>query len=88
MGLLMARNVGLDLLNQLQDLGLNVGLYRDDLLLISRLSKRQKELLKQKVCRIFADNGLEIAGTEANKKSVALLDVTLDIASESHKLYT
>ena len=41
----------------------------------------------QKVCRIFAANGLEITGTEANKKTVDFLDVTLDIPSESYRPY-
>ena len=72
---------------QLQDLGINVGLHRDDLLASSRLTKRQNELVKQKVSRIFAANGLEITGTETNKKSVDFLDVTLDIPSESFKPY-
>ena len=79
--------VGLFLLSQLQDQGLNVGLYRDDLLASSRLTKRQNEIAKQKVCRIFAANGLEITGTEANKKTVDFLDVTLDIPSESYRPY-
>ena len=79
--------VGMYLLSQLQDLGINVGLYRDDLLASSRLTKRQNELVKQKVSRIFAANGLEITGTETNKKSVDFLDVTLDIPSESFKPY-
>ena len=77
--------VGLFLLSQLQDLGLNVGLYRDDLLATSRLTRRQNELVKQKLTRVFAANGLEIPGAEANKKSVDFLDVTLDIPSESYK---
>ena len=79
--------VGLFLLSQLQDLGLNVGLYRDDLLATSRLTRRQNELVKQKLTRVFAANGLEIPGAEANKKSVDFLDVTLDIPSESYKPY-
>ena len=79
--------VGLFLLSQLQGQGLNVGLYRDDLLASSRLTKRQNEIAKQKVCRIFAANGLEITGTEANKKTVDFLDVTLDIPSESYRPY-
>ena len=79
--------VGLYILSQLQGLGLNVGLYRDDLLATSRLTKRQNELVKQRVARIFAANGLEITGTEANKKTVDFLDCTLDIPSESYKPY-
>ena len=75
--------VGLFLLSELADLPIQVGLYRDDLLASSRLTKRQNEIAKQKVCRIFAANGLKITGTEANKKTVDFLDVTLDIPSES-----
>ena len=40
-----------------------------------------------RVSRIFAANGLEITGTEANKKTVDFLDVTLDIPTESYKPY-
>ena len=79
--------VGLYLLSQLQDLGLDVGLYRDDLLAASRLTRRQNEMTKQKLTRIFAANGLEIPGVEANKKSVDFLDVTLDIPTESYRPY-
>ena len=57
------------------------------MLATSRLTKRQNEIVKQRVSRIFAANGLEITGTEANKKTVDFLDVTLDIPSESHKPY-
>ena len=39
----------------------------------------------RQVSRIFAANGLEITGTETNKKSVDFLDVTLDIPSESYR---
>ena len=77
--------VGLFLLNPLQGQGLNVGLYQDDLLAASRLTKLQNKIAKQKICRIFAAYGLEITGTEANKKTVEYLDVTLEIPTESYR---
>ena len=67
--------VGLSLLSPLQGQGLNVGLYQDDLLAASRLTKLQNKIAKQKICRISAANGLEITGTEANKKTVDFLEV-------------
>ena len=75
--------VGLFLLSPLQGQGLNVGLYQDDLLAASRLTKLQNKIAEQKICRIFAADGLEITGTEANKKTVDFLEVTLEIPTES-----
>ena len=79
--------VGHFLLSPLQGQGLNVGLYQDDLLAASRLTKLQNKIAKQMICRISAANGLEITGTEANKKTVEYLDVTLEILTESYRLY-
>ena len=78
--------VGLFLPSPLQGQGLNdVGLYQDDLLAASRLTKLQNKIAKQMICRISAANGLEITGTEANKKTVDFLEMTLDILTESYR---
>ena len=45
--------VGLYLLSQLQNLNINVGLYRDDGLAVKNQSPREAEMTKKKVCRIF-----------------------------------
>ena len=59
--------VGLYLLSQLQDLGLDIGLYRDDGLALSKFSRRKNEQIKKKICEIFERNGLNITIT-ANLK--------------------
>ena len=79
--------VGLSLPSPLQGQGLNVGMYQEDLLAASRLTKLQNKIAEQMICRIFAADGLEITGTEANKKTVEYLDVTLEILTESYRLY-
>ena len=78
--------VGLFLLNQLKDLGINIGLYRDDGLAICNKKPREIELIKKKICQIFKNNGLKIT-IEANKKVVNFLDVTLNLRSGTYKPY-
>ena len=70
--------VGLYLLSQLTHLNLNIGLYRDDGLAVSGQTQRQTELTKQKLCKIFQNNGLNITAT-ANMKKVNFLDINLDL---------
>ena len=77
--------VGLFLPSPLQGQGLNVGLYQEYLLAASRLAKLQNKIAKQMICRISAADGLEITGTEANKKTVDFLEVTLEIPTESYR---
>ena len=77
--------VGLFLPIPLQGQGLNLGMYQEDLLAASRLTKLQNKIAEQKICRIFAADGLEITGTEANKKTVNFLEVTLEIPTESYR---
>ena len=69
-------------LSQLQNLNINVGLYRDDGLTVTNQTPREAEMTKKKLCRIFKDNDLRIA-VEANKKVTDFLDITLDL----HTLY-
>ena len=78
--------VGLYLLYQLRHLDIDVGIYRDDGLAVSRKTPRQTELIKKELCRIFADNKLRIT-VEANKKSVDFLDITLDLRSGIYEPY-
>ena len=59
--------VGNFLLSQLQDLNVNVGLYRDDGLAITDATPRDAENIKKEICRIFNNNGLRIT-IEANKQ--------------------
>ena len=57
--------VGLYLLSQLQHLDMNVGLYRDDGLAVTKLSHQQRERMKKEICKIFKQNDLNII-IEAN----------------------
>ena len=78
--------VGLYLLSQLQHLAMNVGLYRDDGLAITKKPPRAVENMKKEMCRIFKDNGLNIT-IDANKKVVDFLDITLDLRTGNYKSY-
>ena len=63
--------VGLYLLSQLCDILPNqfIGLYRDDGLVVSTTRPRQLELIKKKICKVFANNKLKVT-IEANVKIV------------------
>ena len=78
--------VGLYILSQLQDLDINVGLYRDDGLAVSHKTPKQIEKIKKEICQIFANNNLKIT-IEANKKTVDFLDITMDLITGFHKPY-
>ena len=67
--------VGSFRLSQLQDLNINVGLYRDDGLAITNATPRDTENIKREICLIFNNNGLRIT-IEANKQIINFLDVT------------
>ena len=47
--------VGLYQLLQLQNLNINVGLYRDDGRAVTKQTRREAEMTKKKLCRIFED---------------------------------
>ena len=79
--------VGLFLLSQMQHLKIAIGLYRDDCLAISSLTKRQNQLVLNELHRIYNRNGLKIPGAEANRKVVDFLNVTLDLNSGSFKTF-
>ena len=70
--------VGSFLLYQLQDLNINVGLYRDDGLAITNATPRDTENIKKEICRIFNNNGLRIT-IEAHKKIINFQDVATTI---------
>ena len=65
---------------------MDLGLYRDDGLGVCRLSARQTEILKKKMCALFAELGLRIT-TDVNHKKVNFLDVTLDLTTGEFKPY-
>ena len=76
--------VGLYLLSQLQNLGLDIGLYRDDGLAVGFQTPAELEDIKKEICRIFKDNQLSIV-TEANSKIINFLDVTLNLNNGVYK---
>ena len=81
--------VRLYLLSQLQNLNINVGLYRDDGLAVTNQTPIEAEMTKKtkkKLCKIFKDNDLRIA-VEANKNVTDFLDITLDLHTGSYKPY-
>ena len=78
--------IGLFMLSQLQNLGINVGLYRDDGLAVCKKSPRQTEQLKKEICRIFANNKLKVT-IEANMKTIDFLDITMNLTTSEYKPY-
>ena len=78
--------VGLFLLSKLQNLNVNLGLYRDDGLGVCAMTPRQIEMTKKEMCKFFEKHNLKIT-IEANHKIVNFLDVTFDLDNELFKPY-
>ena len=78
--------VGLFLLSQLSEILPKscIGLYRDDGLAVTPARPRQVDILKKKICKVFADNNLRVT-IEANMKVVNFLDISLDLENEPFK---
>ena len=64
-----------------------LGLYRDDGFGAFDETTRKIEIIKKLICRTFADHNLKLT-SEANKKCVHFLDVTLDMRTGTFKPYT
>ena len=79
--------VGSFLLCQLQDLNINVGLYRDDGLAITNATPRDTENIKKEICHIFNNNGSRIT-IEANKKIINFLHVTFILNRSIYQPFT
>ena len=73
--------VGLFLLSKMQNLDADLGLYRDDGLLVTENSPRNIEKLKQKITAIYQAQGLNIT-IDANRKQVNFLDLTLNLENK------
>ena len=76
--------VGLFILSQMDNLNIDVGLYRDDGLGASDAPPRQLEIIKKKICAIFKKHELGIT-IEANKKVVDFLDITMNLDENTFK---
>ena len=79
---------GLYLLHLLKqaNLNINVGLYRDDALAVTKLRPQQYEKARQKIVKLFKDNGLKITIT-AGITQCDFLDVSLDLGTMLYKPY-
>ena len=74
-------------MSQLQDLDINVGLYRDDGLAITNATPKDTENIKKEICRIFNKNGLRIT-IKANKQIINFLDVTFNLNRSTYQPFT
>ena len=63
-----------------------LGLYRDDGLGVTSLTPRLAEKEKQKVCKIFQENGFSIK-VNVNVKNVNFLDINLDLLTSTYRPY-
>jgi len=79
--------VGSFLLYQLQDLSVNIELYRDNGLAICNATPRETENIKKEICRVFNQNGLRIT-IGANKQIINFLDVTFNLNNSTYKPFT
>ena len=65
---------------------MNIGLYRDDGLLVTIATPRQLELIKKRICAIFGDHGLKITA-DSNLKTVDFLDTTFSQEKGTYSPY-
>ena len=79
--------VGLYLLSLIKHLKLDAGVFCDDGLAVSKLSKRENEIMKKEICLIFKKEGLDKTIT-AYLKFVEFLDVELNLLEGTHKPFT
>ena len=70
--------VSLYILSKLEELKINVGIYRDDKLTETGASPRQVDILKKKIQAIFNKLWLEVT-IEANLKIIDCLDICMDL---------
>ena len=80
--------VGLYILSKLNLIdGTKAGLFRDDGAAITTLSPKEAEKVKNKIVKVFKDEGLNIT-IVANLKVMTFLDVEADLNTGTHKPYT
>ena len=70
--------MGLYLLHLLKDTKQDLGLYRDDMLGVTRLRGRSLEKMKQKIQSIFQEAGLKVIGT-VGLEATDFLDIFLNL---------
>ena len=79
--------VGLYLLSKLQHLDINIGLYRDDGLGASIKTRRQNEIIKKDIQKIFKEQDLTVLFDVVNGKSVNFLDINFNFNTNNYKPY-
>ena len=79
--------VGLYLLSLLIQLGITVGLFRDDGAAVTTLPPKEAEKLKSKIVKIFKAEGLDIT-IQANLKSIEFLDAEVDLTTGIHRAFS
>ena len=80
--------VGLYILSKLNQIdNIKAGLFRDDGAAITTLSPKEAEKVKNKIVKVFKDEGLNIT-IVANLKVMTFLDVEVDLNTGTHKPYT
>ena len=79
--------LGSFLVSQLQDLNINLGLYRDNRLATTNATPRDLKDIKKKICHIFNNNGLRIT-IEANKQIISFLDVMFNLNQSTYQPFT
>ena len=79
--------VGLYLLYQLKDLGIDIGLHRDNGLSVSYLPARRNDQLRKQIEAIFKSNQLSITA-KANIIEVNFLDITFNAREGTYEPYT
>ena len=79
--------VGSFVLSQLQQLNINIGLYREDGLAVVNSTPKAIENIKTDICRIFNSNGLCIT-IKAYQKIIDFLDITFNLNQFSYRPYT
>ena len=78
--------VGLYLLHLLKDTKQDLGLYRDDMLGVTRLRGRSLEKMKQKIQSIFQEAGLKVIGT-VGLEATDFLDIFLNLRTGTHRSF-
>ena len=78
--------VGLHLLHLLRETEVDLGLYRDDLLGVTRLRGRPLEKMKQRIQAIFEENGLKVIGT-VGLEATDYLDIFFDLRAGTYRSF-
>ena len=78
--------VGLYLLHLLQETGVDLGLYKDDLLGVTRLRGRSLEKMRQRITAIFQENGIKVIGT-VGPEATDFFDIFLDLRAGTYRSF-